>query len=409
MLSFVRTHFRQPQHPYSLRHHRSSEGWFYHERIADSGAGRPLESRDALVEQGIPEKSVHQHDRTSYNPRFLTGIGMVDSGPMLGSEGLDFGSNAAYFLDNCIKSFGEVVETKSKCKVIWGIGRDKVHAICLDPREAPDVLARLRACADNALHADRVEGNVPIFREQVRFIPPSSNAMRGLISDARKAKPIPRIPAYAPSPRMDECIRCCACSMTQLCLQTLPQEAVILIPRCVARRLRSKHLRPLPNHQVTKLRQRRRLPSLKQATSLEHRPIGQLACPRIHGASRQQSSMYQQRVTKKRLDPLADRGGFPTATQFGERIATDYIIPSEKDPAVHVIRDEFSVAMPAFVGSCAADRSTQNLLTFVGVRYKELPRVFASSMMLRSSSQPLRKLDGFMKSHLRIGFPVMPN
>ena len=202
--------------------------------------------------------------------------------------------------------------------------------------------------------------------------------------------------------------------VTQVYLQTLLQVAVIQIRLHVdCQRPGSEHLLPRQNHQVPRLLQRQR-PSLRyplkqfqplnlhclhrpyllnlmdeditserqkelirQASSIEHKLTHMLKNPCREVCQR--SRMYKQRVTKKHLDPLADRGGLPPTTQFGERIATDYIIPPKKDPAVHVIRDEYSGAIRVFVGARAADKAAQNLLTFVGARYKELPSVLCKS------------------------------
>ena len=163
------------------QHQQPGDGRFYHEWIADSGAGRSLESRDALIEQGIPEDVFTNMTEQAPTIAFSTGNGVVDSGLMLGFEGSAFGNNAAYLLDSCpsVKSLGELVETKSM-PFVWIPGKL--------PMFLPEC-AHVQVIEDNAIHADRVEGNVPIFREQVRFITPSAAAMPGFMSDARKAKP----------------------------------------------------------------------------------------------------------------------------------------------------------------------------------------------------------------------------
>ena len=389
------------------QHQQPQEGWFFHEWIADSGTGRALESRDALVEQGIPEEAFTNMTEHSSTISFSTGNGVVDSDLMLGVEGSSFGHNAAYLLDSCpsVKSLGELVETKSM-PFVWIPGKL--------PMFLPEC-AHVQVIEDNAIYADRVEGNVPIFREQVRFVAPSSVAMPGFMSDARKAKPIPRIPAYIPSPHITD-------ESTLLDLMQdpgLPSESASgsrdpdptssstpkakvkaspPIKKSAAPKvlLKAKAPAEVPSEVVPSADPPFPPPALppdsdeddvpttekqkeliRQASSIEHRLTHMPKNPFCEVCQR--SRMYRQRVTKKRVDPLADRGGLPPATQFGERIAADYIIPSKKDPAVHVIRDEYSGAMRVFVGNRTADKAAQNFLTFVGARYKHLPSVLRKS------------------------------
>ena len=219
----------------------SGDGWFYHEWIADSGAGRSLESRDALIEQGIPEDVFTNMTEQAPTIAFSTGNGVVDSGLMLGFEGSAFGNNAAYLLDSCpsVKSLGELVETKSM-PFVWIPGKL--------PMFLPEC-AHVQVIEDNAIHADRVEGNVPIFREQVRFITPSAAAMPGFMSDARKAKPT--------STTDDQTL------WEFLHDRGVPSDtaAVILIQLHVdCQRLRSEHLLPRQKHQAPRLLRRQRPP-----------------------------------------------------------------------------------------------------------------------------------------------------
>ena len=62
--------------------------------------------------------------------------------------------------------------------------------------------------------------------------------------------------------------------------------------------------------------------------------------------------MYRRRVRSKRQDPLADRGALAPTTQFGERVATDFIIVqklgSGKEHVVQVVRDEHSGWLRAY-------------------------------------------------------------
>ncbi|CAE7244859.1 RPS6KA5 [Symbiodinium natans] len=185
------------------QHQHPQQGWFYHEWIADSGAGRSLESREALNEQGIPEDAYAHMAEQAPTVSFSTGNGVVDSGLMLGFEGSILGNNSAYLLDNCpsVKSLGELVETKSM-PFVWLPGKLPMFLSSVE---------HVQVIEESAICADRVEGNVPIFREQVRFVSPSTVAMPGFMSDARKAKPLARTTiepsrhtTYRPSPHITE-------------------------------------------------------------------------------------------------------------------------------------------------------------------------------------------------------------
>ena len=56
--------------------------------------------------------------------------------------------------------------------------------------------------------------------------------------------------------------------------------------------------------------------------------------------------MYRKKVRRFRHDLLEDKGALDPTTQFGQRIATDFIIvqklSSGKEHSVQVIRDEYS-------------------------------------------------------------------
>ena len=86
--------------------------------------------------------------------------------------------------------------------------------------------------------------------------------------------------------------------------------------------------------------------------------------------------MYRKRVRKHRHDPLADRGALAPVTQFGERIATDFVIvqklSSGKEHVVQVIRDEYSGWIRAFPLSKRDTASVVgNILAFLGPSYDQ--------------------------------------
>ena len=410
------------------QHQHPQQGWFYHEWIADSGAGRSLESREALNEQGIPEDAYAHMAEQAPTVSFSTGNGVVDSGLMLGFEGSILGNNSAYLLDNCpsVKSLGELVETKSM-PFVWLPGKLPMFLSSVE---------HVQVIEESAICADRVEGNVPIFREQVRFVPPSTVAMPGFMSDARKAKPLARTTiepsrhtTYRPSPHITE-----ESTLLELLQDPgVPSKTASgsrdpppdsddeLKSRAKSSSARKPKAKPSPKDKVKGAKapkpaeaakapeppapvepevpppplpppaippgsgsdsgedvtSERQKQLIKEASSMAHKLTHIPKNPYCEICQR--SRMYRQRVTKKRAEPLEDRGDLPPAEQFGERIATDYIIPSKREHAVHVIRDEYSGALRAFVCARTAERAAQNLLTFVGARYKHLPNVLCKA------------------------------
>ena len=63
---------------------------------------------------------------------------------------------------------------------------------------------------------------------------------------------------------------------------------------------------------------------LKEANSLEHRMSHFPKNPACEIC--QHSCMYRKKTSKKREDPLMDRGSPPETSAFGERVATDFVV-----------------------------------------------------------------------------------
>ena len=82
---------------------------------------------------------------------------------------------------------------------------------------------------------------------------------------------------------------------------------------------------------------------IADANSLEHRLCHYPKNP--HCPACQRSRMYRKKVRRFRHDALTDRGRLPAVTQFGERIATDFVIVQKfctgKEHVIQVKRDEF--------------------------------------------------------------------
>ncbi|CAE7511068.1 RPS6KA5 [Symbiodinium natans] len=136
-------------------------GPFQLEWIADSGAGRNLTSLKALERQGIPPDVGLQASQADQPIQFSTGNGVVTSHEVLTCEGQDFGRNTAYLMNDCpvVRSMGELVNG-GQLPFLWLPGQLPCFLKTSD---------HVQADLSGALFADRVEGNVPIFKEQVSF------------------------------------------------------------------------------------------------------------------------------------------------------------------------------------------------------------------------------------------------
>ncbi|CAE6921679.1 RE1 [Symbiodinium sp. CCMP2592] len=139
---------------------------YFHEFIADSGAGRSLESRSSLIDQGIPGTEFSQKVRDDDKVVFSTGNGKVTSSKSLGFDGETFGSWKSYVLDSCpsVRSMGEIVELQG-LPFVWIPGQMPAF---LQPG------TEVHFDESSAHFACRLEGFVPIFRDRVRFALPAS-------------------------------------------------------------------------------------------------------------------------------------------------------------------------------------------------------------------------------------------
>ena len=139
---------------------------YYHEFIADSGAGRSLESTTSLVDQGIPTTAFDQCLKSDDKVVFSTGNGKVTSSQTLGFQGETFGSWRSYVLDSCpsVRSMGEMVEVQH-LPFVW------------IPGQMPAFLppgTEINFDESVAHFACRLEGFVPIFRDRIHFALPAA-------------------------------------------------------------------------------------------------------------------------------------------------------------------------------------------------------------------------------------------
>ena len=306
---------------------------FYHEFIADSGAGRSLESTTSLVDQGIPMTAFSQNLRSDDKVVFFTGNGKVTSSQTLGFKGETFGSWKSYVLDSCpsVRSMGEMVEVQG-LPFVW------------IPRQLPAFLQPGTEVSfdDSAAHfACRLEGFVPVFRDRIQFALPAAEepSSSEVAPEGRVVAPGDR--AFPPVPDVDAPAS-----------QVPPEEEIVDLSReeLLAREANSVHHRML---------------------HIPKNPYCSIC---------QRSKMYQKRTSKKRHEPLVDRGNLDRVDKFGQRLATDFIVPMRSDsPSVQVIRDEFSGLMRVYVGKRTAENAARNMLQFVGAVYKDLPCVLVKS------------------------------
>eukprot|EP00435_Cladocopium_sp_Y103_P018472 s2405_g4.t1 len=131
------------------------------EWIADSGASRFLASVRSLTSQGLSENSVHTCVMPASAINFETGNGTTRSTEQFPVHGSKFGTYEHWILDDCpiARSLGEVVS--KGLPFIWMPGELPYFA-----ENADSVKIK---CKGQRLFADRVEENVPIFKETVQL------------------------------------------------------------------------------------------------------------------------------------------------------------------------------------------------------------------------------------------------
>ena len=142
---------------------------------------RSLASVRSLVDQGIPESLIQQHVDQASEIRFETGNGTTNSTESFSFHGSSFGTFEHRILDNCpiARSLGEVVNS----------GRPFIWL----PNELPffgESVEKVQvACVGQRLTADRIEENVPVFRETIQVVPGHSLAMQSVATEIPSALP----------------------------------------------------------------------------------------------------------------------------------------------------------------------------------------------------------------------------
>ena len=209
-------------------------------------------------------------------------------------------------------------------------------------------------CKGLKIYADRVEENVPVFKETIQISEPSSNA---LVSTGSPIALAGRDAAAVVAEDADG--------------EGADEEPINRMQRLIRESQTLEHL-------------------------VWHFPKNP-ACPICN-----RSRMFKKKVQRRRLNPLSERGGLDPTTMFGERIATDFIIVQEqasgRENSVQVIRDECSGWIRAYP---ITKRDTQtvvrNILNFLGPAYHQ-PCILVKSDQAReirsASSQLGRVFEG---------------
>ena len=147
-------------------------GPFQLEWIADSGAGRNLTSLKALAKQGVgPSAGI-----TATQVRFATGNGLFTASEVVHTIGSEFGESSSYLMADCpvVRSMGELVNHHGR-PFVWLPG--SLPFFLPDSSSViSDQYSNFQFSAKGAVHASRLDGNVPIFQENVEFAIPAEAA-----------------------------------------------------------------------------------------------------------------------------------------------------------------------------------------------------------------------------------------
>ena len=171
-------------------------GPFQVEWIADSGAGRNLTSLKALAKQGVgPSVGI---SATRAEPvRFATGNGLFTATEVIHTVGSEFGESSSYLMADCpvVRSMGELVNHHGR-PFVWLPG--SLPFFLPDSSSVvSDKYGNFQFSSKGAVHASRLDGNVPIFTESIEFATPaeaasSSSPARG-VADPEPV-PVPDAP-----------------------------------------------------------------------------------------------------------------------------------------------------------------------------------------------------------------------
>jgi hypothetical protein len=278
---------------------------------------------------------VIQKQTQSVNPiKFETGNGTVVSDSCVEIPGDVFGGASFQVMDDCpmVRSLGKLVEQGYPFK--WYPGELPFFGKSVDSIQLTH--------SSDIIRAHSVEDSVPIFTETFNLS--SAYVLAGAAAEDG-AEPAP---AVVPEARADDG-REEGGSSDADSEQEMPKDRM------------------------------RRL--IAEANSLEHRLSHYPKNP--HCPVCQRSRMYRKKVRRFRHDALTDRGRLPAVIQFGERVATDFVIVQKlstgKEDVIQLIRDEFSGWISAYsLNKRDTPTVVGNILSFLGPFYDQ------PSMMVKS-------------------------
>ena len=325
------------------------------EWIADSGAGRDLASDRAFADQGVSQSVIQSCTQSTSPIKFETGNGSYTADTCVSMNGSSFGHANFSVMQDCpiVRSLGQIVANGKP--FVWL--PDQLPFFC----QNKDCLQV--AFDSTKIHtASRVEDFVPIFKETFQVNETFALPAEGVVGEV----PVDEEPIPVPKSIQHEDAHVGYGS---------PHSEVPAVEGELSSDADSEPVDedPLPRAQ--------RLQA--EARTTQHLMCHMPKNPYCDICRR--SRMYRRKVTKKRHDPLADRGELEEVTKFGQRLALDFIIitkshKSDKESVVLVIRDEFSGYMSAF--PCArrnADFIVKSVLAFLGPSYHAHPTIMCKT------------------------------
>ena len=301
------------------------------EFAADTGAGRHLISREALINQGASGLDFDRNTRVAGESlRFHTGGGTRNSSDAIGLRDDIFGTSNHFILDGCpfVRSVGVDVQ-QNGFGFVWLPGQLPFYI--KDPSNC-----KIESPESNKIYASRVAENVPFFKSNFQFIPGVA-AIPGEEGDHVEEV------VHGHDPVRAEEVR-----------EVAPDEPL-----------------PLLSDPVVRAR--------AEAVSIEHRIRHFPKHPLCDVCNR--AKLFSKRIRSHRVaDPESD---LPESTQFGEQVAVDHMVVSKssdgKEFLVLVVYDSFSGIINAYpTSSKGSDFVFSSLRHFVGHRCKNPDRVCRS-------------------------------
>ena len=314
------------------------------EWICDSGASRALGSIRALEDQGI-EPCLEEAGPIVFD----TGNGQAESTQGVVLHGSDFGSVEHRILADCplVRSLGELVESGKP--FVWMPGQMPFFV-----QSCRDVIVSVKG---PVVRAHRVDDYVPVFQETIQVASPKDLAF--------PSKAVAVEPASAPS----------VPDVVEHADDSSDVRGEEVAPGGEGASDADSESGEEPFTRIQRLQ--------KEASSLEHQMCH---IPKNRYCDTcQRARMYRRKITKKRADPLADRGELEPVTEFGQRVAADFIIVSktlkdEKETVVLVLRDEFSGFIAAYPAPTRSqDSIVKSVLSFLGPTYFAHPMIMCKT------------------------------